>query len=339
MFGKRRFLPLVSLVLTVALLAGFGCAATDEATKGPDKGKIVFADLNWDSAMVNNRMAQFIIENGYGYETDTIFGETIPLFMGLRRGDIDVSMEVWVENQQEAYDEGIAAGDVIDLGTNFDDNFQGMFVPTYVVEGDPDRGIEPLAPNLRTIEDLPQYWEVFKDPEDPTKGRFYGGVPGWEADKILTQQLETYGLDEYYNLFRPGSGTALATSLVAAYEKGEPWFGYYWGPTWIFGKLNLTQIEEPPYSDELWQSGFACGFPAVNVNILVNKDLPDRAPEVAEFLTNYRTNSDLISEVLAYMESENADYEEAALWFLREKQEVWTQWVPADVAEKVRAAL
>ncbi|MBE0467094.1 MAG: ABC transporter substrate-binding protein [Candidatus Desulforudis sp.] len=329
---------LVTLVLAVALLAGFGCAATDEAAEEPDKGKIVFADLNWDSAMVNNRMAQFIIENGYGYETDTIFGETIPLFMGLRRGDIDVSMEIWVENQQEAYDEGIAAGDVIDLGTNFDDNFQGMFVPTYVVEGDPDRGIEPLAPNLRTIEDLPQYWEVFKDPEDPTKGRFYGAVPGWEADKILTQQLETYGLDEYYNLFRPGSNTALATSLVAAYEKGEPWFGYYWGPTWIFGKLDLTQIEEPPYSEELWQN-FACGFPAVNVNILVNKGLPDRAPEVVEFLTNYRTNSDLISEVLAYMESEDADYEEAALWFLREKQEVWTQWVPADVAEKVRAAL
>ncbi len=333
MVQKRFSLFLLPLLIVALLVAGVGCTADT------DKGTIMFADLNWDSALVNNRIAQFIIENGYGYKTDATFGETIPLFMGLRRGDIDVSMEIWVENQQEAYDEAIAAGDVIDLGTNFNDNFQGMFVPTYVIEGDPERGIEPMAPDLRTIEDLPRYWELFQDPEDPAKGRFYGGVPGWEADKILTEKFETYGLNEYYNIFRPGSGTALTGSLVAAYEKGEPWFGYYWGPTWVFGKLDLTQIEEPAYNEKQWENGYACAFPAVNVNILVHKDLPERAPEIVEFLRNYQTNSDLISEVLAHMESEGLDHEAAALWFLREREEVWTQWVPENVAEKVRAAL
>ena len=38
------------------------------------KDTIVFSDLNWTSAQVQNRIAQFIVEHGYGYPTDTVFG-------------------------------------------------------------------------------------------------------------------------------------------------------------------------------------------------------------------------------------------------------------------------
>ncbi|MFA1820948.1 hypothetical protein ACDX78_12320 [Virgibacillus oceani] len=47
-------------------------------------------------------------------------------------------------------------------------------MPTYVIEGDEKkRSIEPVAPDLRTIEDLKDYPELFYDPEDPSNGRFY----------------------------------------------------------------------------------------------------------------------------------------------------------------------
>ncbi|TYO96856.1 ABC transporter substrate-binding protein [Desulfallas thermosapovorans] len=329
------------MLLVFSLVATVGCSSENETgdVQQGAKEAIMFGDFNWESALVNNRIAQFIIENGYEYPTDSIPGETIPLMQGLRNGDIDVAMEIWVQNAQEAYDKGIESGDYIDLGTNFNDDVQGLYVPTYMIEGDPERGIEPMAPDLKTIEDLPKYWELFKDPEDPGKGRFYGAVPGWEADEILVDKFASYGLDEYYNIFRPGSGASLASSIVSAYQKGEPWFGYYWEPTWVFGLYDLTQIHEPEYSDELWENGYACAFPSVDVNIVINKDLPERAPDVVEFLDKYSLNSNLISEVLAYMQRENTEAEEAALWFLREKADVWTNWVPSDVAQKVQEKL
>ncbi|MBO8128360.1 MAG: ABC transporter substrate-binding protein [Peptococcaceae bacterium] len=336
----RLAVLITSLVLLIAAVAGCSSPATSDNNEGQKaKEPIVFAGLNWASAQFNNEVARYIIEHGYGYETDAVPGETIPLFAGLAKGDVDVNMECWVENQQEAYDKYAGTGDVIDLGTNFDDNVQGIFVPTYVIEGDPERGIEPMAPDLRTIDDLPKYWKLFKDPEDPTKGRFYGGVPGWEADKILTKKMSTYGLDETYNLFRPGSGAALDSSLVSAYEKGEPWVGYYWAPTWIFGKLDLTQIEEPDYSEELWNNGYGCDFPSVHVNICVHKEFPEKYPEITEFLKKYGISSDIISEALAYMRDNNVKEKDAALWFLREKEDIWTQWVPEDVAQKVKDSL
>lgn len=339
---------LVLLVILLATMLAAGCSSGDE--QGNDTGNdmhsgqkskttIVLGDFNWDSALVNNRIAQFIIENGYGYQTDVIPGETIPLMQGLSNGDVDVAMEIWVQNAQEAYDRGIADGSFVDLGTNFNDNVQGFFVPTYVIEGDPDRGIEPMAPDLKTIDDLPKYRELFVDPEDKSKGRIYGGVPGWEADKILTDKIENYGLDQYYNMFRPGSGTALTASLVGAYEAGEPWLGYYWTPTWVFGKYDLTLIEETPYDEQLWNDGYRCAFPSVDVNVVVNSDLVETAPDVVEFLENYSLSSAQISEVLAYMQDNDLEADEAALWFLAEKEDVWTGWVPEEVAEKVKQKL
>jgi glycine betaine/proline transport system substrate-binding protein len=301
--------------------------------------KLVVADLNWDSAQVHNRIAGFIMEKGYGYEIDYVPGATITLFAGLVRGDIDINMECWVENQQEAYDKGIAAGKVIDLGANFPDSWQGWLVPTYVIKGDVKRGIKPMAPDLRSISDLPKYWKLFKDQEDPSKGRFYSCIPGWECEKINEKKFKAYGLDKSYNIFLPGSDAALNGSMAAAYKKGQPWFGYYWAPTWVLGKLDMTPIEEPAYDKKVWDTNYACAYPSVKVNIIVNASLEKRAPEIVEFLKNYETTQAMANKFLAYMQDEKANTQAAAIWFLKNYQDLWSGWVPADVAKKVTAAL
>jgi len=327
---QKLGIKIITVVLgALLLLIPFvGCAA-----EAPGKQAVVFADLGWDSVQVHNRIAAFIIENGYDYpKSEFIPGETIPLFAGLSKGDVDINMECWVENQQEAYDKAIAAGEVVDLGSNFPDSWQGWLVPTYMVEsGEIPAGI--------SIENMPDYWELFKDPEDPTKGRFYSCIAGWECEKINEEKFKEYGLDEYYNVFLPGSGAALAASMVGAYEKNEPWFGYYWAPTWVLGKLDMTPIEEPPYSDAVWNNNHACGYPSVKVNIVVHSTLQDEAPDVVEFLKNYETTQALNNKALAYMQDSGSDTQGAATWFLKEYETVWTQWVSSDVASKVKAAL
>lgn len=357
----RSMMAIVIIALATVLVACGDTSESDPASTSPadsngsaaspsENGSssskldrpIMFADFAWDSALVHNRIAQFILENGYGYETDVTFGETIPLVQGMIRGDIDAATEIWVD-QVPAYIDAVEDGTLLDLGTNYGESIQGWFVPTYVIEGDPERGIEPMAPDLKTIDDLPKYKELFADPEDPSKGRYYDCIAGWECERINEAKFKAYGLDEHYNRFLPGSGAALATSLVSAYEKGEPWFGYYWGPTWIFAQLDLTQIEEPPYTEECWENILdgdeACAYPAVKVRVSVTADFAEQAPDVVEFLSNYETTFDQTSAMLLYLQEEGGEAEDAAVWFLKEYEDVWTQWVPDDVAEKVKAAL
>ncbi len=265
------------------------------------------------------------------------------MLQGLRDDDVHVVTEMWVENMPDSYHEEVEEGVFVDLGANYSESIQGWFVPTYVIEGDEERGIEPMAPDLQSVDDLPQYWEIFEDEEDPSKGRIYHGVGGWEATEISQAKLDAYGLSDTYNGFMPGSEAALFASVQAAYEQGEAWLGYLWAPSWVFAQLDLTQIEEPEYTDECWETikegEEGCAFPNVRVNVVTTPTLVDGAPEVIDFLENYSSTMDETSEVLLYIAENEATADEAAIWWLENNEDTWSEWVPDVVADEVREAL
>lgn len=330
-------------VLLVALLVA-GCGGGDGGNKnaGSDKPVLTFADVSWDSVQVHNRIAAFIIENGYGYpECQYTFGDSLPLLQGLGKGSIDIYMEVWADNYRDAWEEVLANGTVTQLGTNFPDAPQGWYVPTYMIKGDAERGIKAVAPDLHSVSDLPKYRNLFKDPEAPNKGRFHNSPPGWICSAINESKIKTYGLDSTYNVFSTGSDTALVASMVAAYEKGDPWLGYYWEPTWVMGKMDMTLLEEPAYDETKWnnEKDRGCAYPAARVLIGINSELETTAPEVVEFLTKYSTTLAQNNDFLAYMNAHDNDVEKAAIYFLKKYPDAWQAWIPAEAAQKVDAAL
>jgi glycine betaine/proline transport system substrate-binding protein len=321
---RRVTRKIVLVVMLVVIAAGISVAGGGQETDAVEVG---FADASWDSVLVHNRIAAFILENGYGgYKADFIPGDTIPLFNGVVSGDIDVMMESWHSNYPEAYQAQMDAGTVVNVGKNLPDGPQGWWVPRYLTEGDADRGIEPAAPNLRSIEDLPEYAHLFPDPENPGKGRILVGPPGWSATEVSENLMEQYGLYDYYTAFLPGSGASLAASMKSAYERGEPWVGYYWEPTAIMYQLDMVRLE-------------GTEFPTADVDILMNPESYEEMPEVVEFLSNYSTSVEVNNEFLNVLSDQVDTAEEAAVWFLRNREDVWSSWVPGDVAERVRAAL
>lgn len=337
MGNKRGFIKILAIVLVASLMVITGCSSGGGSADG--EKTIIFADAGWDSIKLHNEIAGFIVENGYGFKTDVMSGSSSVTFAGFRGGDIDVYMEAWTDNLIGIYDEAIESGDIKEVSINFDDNAQGLYVPTVIIKGDPARGIEPLAPDLVYMTDLEKYWELFKDPEVPTKGRIYGAPPGWNVDTIMQTKVETYGLDDSFNYFSPGSDTALSTSLAAAAERDEAWVGYYWEPTWVLGKYDMTLLLEEPYDKDKWENGYGSSFPPMPVTVCVYKDLEEEAPEVVEFLKNYKTSSEITNKALAFMLDKDVQPEEAALWFFEEYEELWKSWIPNDIAEKVSTAL
>ncbi len=286
-------------------------------------------------------IAGFITEHGYGYEVDYAPATNVVIVAAIERGDIDIHMEIAPRSLQEPLDKLMASGQGEEVGISFPGTWQGWLVPTYMIKGDPARGIEATAPDLKSVFDLPKYWELFKDPEDPTKGRFLSCIPGWQCEQTNKLKFEAYGLNEFYSIFTPGSDAALSASLVGAYEKGEPWFGYYWSPTWVLAKVDMTPLEEPAWEEALWneEAKYACAYPLESNVIVTNIGLRQRAPEIVAFLGNYEHTYEQINAALLYMKDNDTKAPEAAIWFLKEFEDTWTKWVPADVAAKVKAAL
>ena len=139
----------------------------------------------------------------------------------LVKGDIDVTMEIWLPNRQEVWEPAVTKGEVIPLGKSLDDNWQSAYVvPTYVVEQNP---------GLKTVQDLRDYIDLF--PQEGGKAVLVSCLAAWNCSRINESQLAAYGLDDIITLQDPGSQASLFASLEVAYAKGEPWLGYLWGPT------------------------------------------------------------------------------------------------------------
>ncbi|MDX1654893.1 MAG: glycine betaine ABC transporter substrate-binding protein, partial [Candidatus Competibacteraceae bacterium] len=71
----------------------------------------------------------------------------------------------------------------------------------------------------------------------------------------------------------------------------------------------------------------------------VNSDFAQQAPQLTRFLDEYQTTADLVSQMLAYMQDNEASEQEAALHFLRTRPEIWHNWVPEEVARRVEQSL
>jgi glycine betaine/proline transport system substrate-binding protein len=324
----NKKLAIISLCL-VLMMVGTSCA------KEPTK--VVFGEAGWDSMKFHNAVAMYIAETAYALETEEVSGSTAITYSALTTGDAQVYMETWTDSIA-TYTDDIAEGKIKELSINYGDNNQGLYVPRYLIEGDADRGIEALAPELKTVEELKKYSDLFTDPEDTSKGRIYGAISGWAVDLILRNKYEYYELDEFYNYMDPGSDSALAASIVSAYEKGEPIVAYYWEPTWITGQYDLVLLEDAPYNADTYDEG-KCEFPSMNITVSVNSDLYKEYPEFCDFLSNYETSSALTSEALSYIQNNDASYEDAAKWFLNEHSEFIDQWLPADKANLVHTSL
>ena len=299
-----------------------------------EKETIIFSDLNWSSAQVQNRVAQYIVDKGYGYPTDVVFGATLPLFQGLRRGDTHVTMEIWLPNQDEAWMEAQAAGEVISVGESLGKDWQSSFViPAYLVEQYPD---------LDSVEDLKeaQYKELFATAETGGRARLVSCVIGWACEGVNAKQIEGYGLADHVHVINPGDGAAANADLYGAYEKGEPWLGYQWGTNDPALLLDLVRLEEPAYSDECWFTTKACGYEDATILIAVHPELPGRAGDVVDMLRKWDFNIDIYKEVAAWLsDNANADTNDAALWWLKTNDDIWTGWVTGEAAEAIMSAL
>jgi len=329
-------LPLPAATLVILLLALLPARA--DAPACPIDRPVVFAGLDWDSARFHNAVASRLLTLGYGCQTQSIPGATIPLTNGLARGDADIMMEVWRNNLAEAWVKAAERGQVRDIGPNFPDAEQGWYVPRYVVEG-PDAP----APDLKSVTDLPRYTELFRDREEPGMGRFYNCIAGWACEIVNTRKLEAYGLDTLYTNFRPGTGEALAAAVAGSIKRQRPILFYFWTPTWLAGMYDLVKLEEPEFSaeafealrdqDAVLQGGVA--YPLATVAIGVNTEFETAAPTLIRMLTAYNTTAEMVGGALAQMREDGISAEQAADRFLLDNADHWADWLPDDARTRV----
>jgi glycine betaine/proline transport system substrate-binding protein len=319
----------------------FGALSTAHAAE-----TVRFADLNWESGSLITEMLRVVVEKGYGLTTETLPGTTVTLEAGLARNDIQVIAEEWA-GRSPVWNEAEAKGQVKGLGDIVKGATEGWWVPAYVVNGDPARGIKPLAPELRTIADLARYKDVFKDPETPSKGRFLNSPTGWTSEVVNGQKLKAYGLTDSFTNFRAGSGAALDAEITSSVKRGKPVLFYYWSPTPLLGRYDFIQLQEPAFDAEAWKTltdaKNANPRPtrslASTLSIGVSQAFEQAHPDISAAFAKVELPIVPLNQALAGMSEKHRDPRTVAVELLQQHPEWLKAWLPAEVASKVQAGL
>ncbi|GAA6209940.1 ABC transporter substrate-binding protein [Cognatishimia sp. WU-CL00825] len=312
----------------LAALMTPGLAAAD------DCGEVTITEMNWASSAIITNIAKFLMEEGYGCSVVSVPSSTTPSLVSVAEtGKPDIVTELWINgapSYQELQDAGkiMTAADVLADGGR-----EGWWVPQYMVDAHPE---------LATIEGV-------KANVDLLGGRFHNCPDGWACKNTNADLARNFGLvDAGFEIFLHGSGETLATSIASAYANEEPWIGYYWSPDPLMAKYKMVEVDlGVPYDHEV----FTCAaksdcsaegvssWPIGPVKTVVTTDFADRAPEIAELMSNMSfKNADVLS-FLDWMENNGATYEETAVHFLTTRQDLWSEWINDSAKENLAALL
>ena len=338
-----KFLKKLSLSVLFASVLALGTTSANAECKAR------LGDFDWSSANIHTAIADFILTNGYGCKVEVTKGSTTPIMAAHYDKQLDVITEVWYDNIIANYEPHVEAGTIMNIGVNTPDSQQAFYVDKTTAD----------KYNLKSVEDMkdPKIAALFKDPEDPSKGRMTSCISGWTCYTVNLVKQKEYGLDKFYTNFDPGSGGALDAAIAGAFAKKKPIFTYYWAPTGLMGKVDLVRLTEPKFNKKCWDDmsavvedikangpdaykpSCACEYRDMALTKSVLTDWAKAHPKETKFLEKYTVPTATVNKMLAFYEDESdGDMELTAKQFLK-TESMWKKWVPADVAAKVSAAL
>ena len=332
---SRRW-ALVASVAALSLLAA-ACSDVKDSSSTPASGgsgatvpdnsgtTVNISVSPWVGSAANANVAKVLLEQQLGYTVELTEIDEYAQFPALANGDLDATLEVWPSGHAKDYKKYIESGaGVVDGGTLGVTGQIGWWLPTYMVEANPD---------LATWEGLKGNESMFSTAESGSSGQLLDGDPSFVTfDQPIADNL---GLD--FKVVYAGSEAAELTALDTAYKNEDPILMYFWTPHWAQDKYDLTMVELPAVTPECEQAAadnadaYACAYPQDDLYKAFNSDLQSNAPAAFAFLSAMQyTNDDQNGIGLAI--SNGDDPEKAAQDWIDANPDVWQSWVDAGLA-------
>ncbi|NCG26289.1 MAG: glycine/betaine ABC transporter substrate-binding protein [Verrucomicrobiales bacterium] len=322
---------MLNLKLKLGCLIAAGMIAS--TAHAEECGEVSLMKADWGSAQIVTAVSKFLMEEGYGCEVTTVPLSTNPALVSVSEtGEPDILTEIWT-NGAPAYKGLLESGAIIQVTEVLSDGgVEGFFVPNYLLEKHPE---------LATIEGIAANPELVGN-------RFHNCPEGWTCLNVSTNLLKAGGLiDAGIENFVHGSGETLAASIAAAHENKEPWFGFYWAPTSVLGKYPMTLVEMAPHDPEKHTCNITAdcatpsmsAFPRSVVVTVLSKEFMAKNSEISNLMTNLSFTNSQMGETLAWVEDNNASYDEGAVYFLTTYKDVWGSWLNEAARENLSSLL
>jgi glycine betaine/proline transport system substrate-binding protein len=278
----------------------------------------------WTGSAANANVAKVVMEQEMGCSVELVEIDEFAQFPALSTGELHATLEVWPSGHAEDYATYIEGGEgVVDAGELGVVGKIGWYVPTYLVEDNPD---------LATVDGLNANADLFATAETGDRGQFLGGDPSFVS--FDQEIIDSLGLD--FQVVYAGSEAALLSELEAAYENQEPLLFYFYKPHWAFVDYDLTEVALPEYTQECADvaakndpTGYNCDYPEDVLYKALNEGLAESDPAAFAFLSSMSYTNEEQEAIAHLIDVDGLDPEEAAQQWVDENEEVWSPWLPA----------
>jgi glycine betaine/proline transport system substrate-binding protein len=195
----------------------------------------------------------------------------------LGAGDADFTAVHWDPLHTQFYDESGGGKRIHRVGSLIEGALQGYLVD----KASYDAGVKNLG-DLKKPEMAKRF-----DSTGNGKADLVGCPPGWGCERVITHQLEEFGLGATVDQ-NQGEYAAIIADAIARHKQGEPIVYYTWTPYWVSGVLvpgKDVEWIEVPYSSlpdgrvaDTKFNGKELGFEVNALRVVAADDFLDKNP-------------------------------------------------------------
>lgn len=328
--GRAR---LFAAVLAFSLVTG-GAVAEDTApaddalsTEPPICGTepISIARMQWPSAAILAHIHAELLARTYGCAVRIVSGDLTATTSSMATtGRPLVAPEIWLGRVAPIWNSALDTGHIRQAAPSYSDgSFEGWFIPDYVAADNPD---------LTTINDLIDHWQVFAD--GTSRAKFLSCPPDWACSVINRNLMRAHGLDIRFDITEPANRFELDQAIAGAVSRREPVLFYYWQPNGVLAQLGFKPLDMGAFD----ATAIACladtdcaapqpsSFPNEQVVIAISDDLFSLSPSVVAYFQRASLPLEEMNALLAFMSEGGGAPEDAARHFVDTRAEIWSKW-------------
>ncbi|MGB4135084.1 MAG: glycine betaine ABC transporter substrate-binding protein [Microbacterium sp.] len=302
--NKRKLFSALAIG-SVAALALAGCAGGSTPGGGDEGGgsgeskDITIGVFNgWPEGEAASYIWKSVLEDK-GYTVKLEYADAGPVFSGVADGSYDIALDGWLPFTHKSYFEEFG-DDIVDLGAWNEDAKL-----TIAVNAD--------AP-VDSLEDLAAKADEFGN-------RLIGIEPGAGLTKATEENvIPDYGLEKMD--FITSSTPAMLAELQSKLDAGENVAVTLWRPHWAYDAFDIKDLADPKE---------ALGA-AETIHTIASTGLEKKAPEVFDWLSNFRMDSEVLFSLENAMynsgQEDVSDYTDIVKAWIAENQE-WVDGLTA----------